>query len=103
MKEKCKDTKGLITIHIPKKNIQHNGQKKKYKKINSNLQHRLNVYTHVHNYICKRNHSFAQTGFSGALLPMEQELLSLSEQLSSPSVLSGVRVAQSLVFGVVFF
>ena len=33
---------------------------------------------------------------------MEQELLTLPEHLSSPSVFSGVRVARSLVFSVVF-
>jgi hypothetical protein len=38
---------------------------------------------------------FVKTGFSGVLLLVEQELLSLSEQLSSPSVLSRVHVVQS--------
>jgi hypothetical protein len=32
------DTKGVIRIHIPKKNRQHNDQKKKYKRTNSDLQ-----------------------------------------------------------------
>jgi hypothetical protein len=33
---------------------------------------------------------------------MEQELLTLPDHMSSPSVFSGVRIAQSLVFCVVF-
>jgi hypothetical protein len=36
--EEFEDTKGEIRFHISKKNRQHNGQKKKYKKTNSNLQ-----------------------------------------------------------------
>jgi hypothetical protein len=32
------DTKGVIRICILKKNRQHNGQKKKYKRINNDLQ-----------------------------------------------------------------
>jgi hypothetical protein len=102
MKEKFEDIKGLIKIRISKKNRQHSGQKKNYKKTNNDLQQKLDVYTPVHNYICKRNNSFVKTGFSEVLLLVEQELLSLSEQLSSPSVLSRVHVVQSLVFGVVF-
>ena len=35
---KVKDTKGAIRSRKPKKNIQHNGQKKKVKKINNDLQ-----------------------------------------------------------------
>ena len=38
MKEAFEDTKGVIRIHIPKKNRQHNGQKKKYKRANNDLQ-----------------------------------------------------------------
>jgi hypothetical protein len=36
--EDCEDTKGLIRIRISKKNRQHNGQKKKYKRTNNDLQ-----------------------------------------------------------------
>ena len=37
-KKSLKIPKGVIRIHIPKKNRQHNGQKKKYKRTNNNLQ-----------------------------------------------------------------
>ena len=37
MEEKFEDTKGDIIIQISKKNRQHNGQKKKYKRRNNNL------------------------------------------------------------------
>ena len=37
-KEEFEDTKGAIRICISKKNRQHNGQKKKYKRINNDLQ-----------------------------------------------------------------
>jgi hypothetical protein len=36
--EEFEDTKGAIIIHISKKNRQHNGQKKKDKRTNNNLQ-----------------------------------------------------------------
>ena len=36
--EKCEDTKRAIRIPISKKNRQHNGQKKKYKRANNDLQ-----------------------------------------------------------------
>jgi hypothetical protein len=36
--EEFKDTKGAIRIHKSKKNRQHNGQKKKYKRTNNDLQ-----------------------------------------------------------------
>ena len=36
--EEFEDTKGVIRIHISKKNRQHNDQKKKYKRTNSDLQ-----------------------------------------------------------------
>jgi hypothetical protein len=36
--EVFEDTKGAIRIRISKKNRQHNGQKKKYKKTNNNQQ-----------------------------------------------------------------
>ena len=39
--EEFVDTKGAIRIHISKKNRQHNDQKKKYKRINNDLQ---NIY-----------------------------------------------------------
>ena len=37
-KEEIEDTKGTIRIRIPKKNRQHNGQKKKDKRTNNDLQ-----------------------------------------------------------------
>ena len=36
--EEFEDTKGVIRIRISKKNRQHNGQKKKYKSTNNDLQ-----------------------------------------------------------------
>jgi hypothetical protein len=36
--EEFEDTKGVIRIHISKKNRQHNGQKKKYKRTNNDQQ-----------------------------------------------------------------
>jgi hypothetical protein len=36
--KKFEDTKGAIKIRISKKNRQHNGQKKKYKRTNNDLQ-----------------------------------------------------------------
>ena len=36
--EEFEDTKGAIIIRISKKNRQHNGQKKKYKRTSSDLQ-----------------------------------------------------------------
>ena len=36
--EEFEDTKGVIRIRISKKNIQHNGQKKNYKRTNNDLQ-----------------------------------------------------------------
>ena len=38
MKEEFEDTKRVIRIHISKKNRQHNGQKKKYKRTSNDLQ-----------------------------------------------------------------
>jgi hypothetical protein len=38
IKEELEDTKGVIRIRISKKNKQHNGQKKKYKRTNNDLQ-----------------------------------------------------------------
>ena len=38
MQEEFEDTKGVIRIRISKKNRPHNGQKKKYKWTNSDLQ-----------------------------------------------------------------
>jgi hypothetical protein len=37
-KEEFEDTKGVIRIRISKKNRQHNGQKRKYKKTNNDQQ-----------------------------------------------------------------
>jgi hypothetical protein len=36
--EEFEDTKGAVRIHISKKNRQHNGQKKKYKRTNNSQQ-----------------------------------------------------------------
>jgi hypothetical protein len=36
--EEFEDTKGAIRVRISKKNRQHNGQKKKYKRTNNDLQ-----------------------------------------------------------------
>jgi len=36
--EEFEDTKGIIRIRISEKNRQHNGQKKKYKRTNNDLQ-----------------------------------------------------------------
>ena len=38
LEEDIEDTKGVIRIRISKKNRQHNGQRKKYKKTNNDLQ-----------------------------------------------------------------
>jgi hypothetical protein len=38
LQEEFEDTKGAIRIRISKKNWQHNGQKKKYKRTNNDLQ-----------------------------------------------------------------
>jgi hypothetical protein len=38
LKEEFDDTIGVIRIRISKKNRQHNGQKKKYKRTNNDLQ-----------------------------------------------------------------
>ena len=42
--EEFEDTKGAIRIRISKKNRQHNGQKKKYKRTNNNQQ---NIPVHI--------------------------------------------------------
>ena len=38
LEEELEDTKGVIRIRISKKNRQHNGQKKKYKRTHNDLQ-----------------------------------------------------------------
>ena len=38
MQKEFEDTKGVIRIHKLKKNKQHNGEKKKYKRTNNDLQ-----------------------------------------------------------------
>ena len=38
MEEEFEDTKGATRIRISKKNTQHNGQKKKHKRTNNDLQ-----------------------------------------------------------------
>jgi hypothetical protein len=40
IQEEFEDTKGVIIIRISNKNRQHNGQKKKYKKTNNDLQNK---------------------------------------------------------------
>jgi hypothetical protein len=40
MKNEFEDTKGVIRIPISKKNRRHNGQKKKYKRTNNDLQNK---------------------------------------------------------------
>ena len=42
MEGEFEDTKGVIRIRMSKKNRQHNGKKKKYKRTNNDLQ---NIYT----------------------------------------------------------
>jgi hypothetical protein len=42
--KKIEDTKGVIRIRISKKNRQHNGQMKKYKRTNNNLQYFSSQY-----------------------------------------------------------
>jgi hypothetical protein len=41
LEEGFEDTKGVVKIRISKKNRQHNGQKKKYKRTNNDL---LNIH-----------------------------------------------------------
>jgi hypothetical protein len=46
LQEEFKDTKEVIRIYVSKKNRQHNGQKKKYKRTNNDLQNihiKLNI------------------------------------------------------------
>jgi hypothetical protein len=50
MKKEFKDTKGVIRIRISKKNRQHNGQKKKYKGTNNDLQ---NIYIKLKNRVTR--------------------------------------------------
>jgi hypothetical protein len=38
LQEEFEDTKGVIRIHKSKKNRQHNGQKRKYKRTNNDIQ-----------------------------------------------------------------
>ena len=40
IQEEFEDTKGVIRIRISKKNRHHNGQKKKYKRTNNDLQYK---------------------------------------------------------------
>ena len=51
MQEEFEDTKGVIRIRISKKNRQHDGQKKKYKKTDNDLQNihiKLKIEKHEH-------------------------------------------------------
>jgi hypothetical protein len=41
LQEEFEDTKGVIRIHKSKKGRQHNGQKKKYKRTNNDLQNNV--------------------------------------------------------------
>jgi hypothetical protein len=83
--EEFEDTKGAIGIRISK-NRQHNDQKKKYKRTNTSRSF---------------PRSLLITGFVTRLTRrvslVEQELPTLPEHLSSPSVFSEVRVTRSLV------
>jgi hypothetical protein len=50
-KKSLKIAKGVIRIRISKKNRQHNGQKKKYKRTNNNLQKHINYNWLIASYI----------------------------------------------------
>ena len=60
--EEFEDTKGLTRIRISKKNRQNNGQKKKYKRKNNDLQH-IHIMTRT-NYIDKMKWMSAQSAFN---------------------------------------
>jgi hypothetical protein len=95
--EKFEDTKGAIWNRISKKNRQHNGPKKRYKRTNNDQQV---------NTSWSFPHSRLITGFVTRLtrrVPLvEQELLTLLEHLSSSPVFSGVCVTRSLDLYVCF-
>ena len=55
MNIELEDTKGVIRIRKSKKNRQHNGQKKKYKRTNNDLQNihiklKIEYYKHEHSF-----------------------------------------------------
>ena len=60
--EELEDTKGVIRICTSKKNRQHNGQKKKYKRTNNDLQnasHKYDRCIYHHKYDrCKYHHKY---------------------------------------------
>jgi hypothetical protein len=50
--EEIDDTKAVIIIRISKKNIQHNGQKKRYKRTNNDLQN-IHIKLKIENNLCE--------------------------------------------------
>jgi hypothetical protein len=84
----------FLRIRLSKRNRQHNGQRKKYKRTNNDLQN-----IHI-------THSWLITGCVTILTRrvslMEQELFTFPEHLSPPSVFSMVSVTRSLVLCVCF-
>jgi hypothetical protein len=50
-------TKAVIIIRISKKNIQHNGQKKRYKRTNNDLQN-IHIKLKIENNLCEKAHIF---------------------------------------------
>jgi hypothetical protein len=83
---KFEDTKGVIRIRISKKNRQHNGQKKTYKRTNNDLQN-----THTQNQRSSNTKNAKNRSY------LEQELPTLPEHLSSHPVFSVFSVTRSLV------
>ena len=51
VEEKFEDTKGVIRFRKSKKNRQHNGQEKKYKRKNNDLHIHITVEASIHNVI----------------------------------------------------
>jgi hypothetical protein len=49
VQEEFEDTKGVIKIRMSMKNSQHNGQKKKYKRTNNDLQN-INIKLKIEQY-----------------------------------------------------
>jgi hypothetical protein len=97
--EKFEDSKGVIRGPKSKKDRQCNGQKKKDKKTSNS---RRLTYITIPFFL----HSWLVIGFltrvTRRVPPVEQELVSFPENLSSSLVFSWLHVAQSFVFCVVF-
>ena len=55
--EEIVDTKAIIIIRISKKIIQHNGQKKKYKRTNNDLQN-IHIKLKIENNLCDQDNIF---------------------------------------------